>query len=42
MPCVCVRTRGRLRRMSFTWIPLYREIAHKLLEFENRGLLIRY
>ena len=22
--------------MSFAWIPLYSEIAHKVLEFENR------
>ena len=22
--------------MSFTWIPIYSEIAHKVLEFENR------
>jgi hypothetical protein len=22
--------------MSFTWIPLYSEIAHKLLEFQER------
>ena len=36
LPCVRVGAQGRLRRMSFTWIPLYREIAHKVLEFENR------
>ena len=27
---------GTLAAMSFTWIPLYREIAHKLLKYENR------
>ncbi len=27
---------GTLAAMSFTWIPIYREIAHKLLKYENR------